>query len=391
MATDPKTIIDSSQDPGLSPHPNNKASGNVADYDTRERKTVIIDYTDPPLYGVPELQIFNDPGGANGQVQFNKGNRFGGDNNLVWNSKVRTLSILGNLRASGEITGRITTNTTKLKITGGEAGDTLITDGTGNLSWIPAGEVSYGNANVANYLPTYAGNLHGSNLTISNTAYIYNISSTGIASLTTANVSSNLTTNAIYTNNYFYANGEPFTGNGNINLGDFSFSGNTISVSDDGTIRAYRNAGYQPNVTIELDSAELFPILYSFTSQGLVFPDNTTQNTAYPGTPVVVDTTAPNTASQGILWFNTNEGRTYISYGNQWVDSSPAILPNPDMYANTVTFPDDSVLSTANIWTTVPVSNTSTGVAGQLAYDGSNLYVCVSANLWGKATLNTSW
>ena len=168
MATDPRTIIDSSQDPGLSPTPNNSASSNVADYDTRERKTVIIDYTDPPLYGVPELQIFNDPGGSNGQVQFNKGNRFGGDNNLVWNSKVRTLSILGNLRASGEITGRIVTNTTKLKITGGEAGDTLITDGTGNLSWVPAPEAAYGNANVANYLPTYTGNLNGGNINIPN-------------------------------------------------------------------------------------------------------------------------------------------------------------------------------------------------------------------------------
>jgi len=390
MATDPRTIIDSSQDPGLSPAPNNSASSNVADYDTRERKTVIIDYTDPPLYGVPELQIFNDPGGSNGQVQFNKGNRFGGDNNLVWNSKVRTLSILGNLRASGEITGRIVTNTTKLKITGGEAGDTLITDGTGNLSWVPAPEAAYGNANVANYLPTYTGNLSGSNLTISNTAYIYNISSTGLASLTTVNVSSNLTTNAIYTNNYFYANGNvvpigiagnslvngnnsfaldvdgnvvfqgissgdavnrglvwdygadangvnsqvrqdgdgltvraytesgggangysapvnivtnqdantkawifdgdgnltlpgntssinyangsPYGGGGNANLGYFSFSGNTMSVLSDGTIRAFTSAGYQPNITIELDSEELFPILYSFTSQGLLFP-----------------------------------------------------------------------------------------------------------------------
>jgi len=206
MATDPRTIIDPNQDPGLSPQPNNTLTSNVADYDTREKKTVIIDYTDPPLYGTPELQIFNDPGGSNGQVQFNKGNRFGGDNNLVWNAKIRTLSVLGNIRVSGEILGRLTTNTTKLKITGGNIGDVLTTDGLGNISWTDI-NLNYGNTNVANYLPTYTGNVNGSNLIISNTAYIYNISSTGLTSLTTANVSGNLTANAIYTDNYFYANG----------------------------------------------------------------------------------------------------------------------------------------------------------------------------------------
>jgi len=372
MATDPRTIIDSSQDPGLSPTPNNSASSNVADYDTRERKTVIIDYTDPPLYGVPELQIFNDPGGSNGQVQFNKGNRFGGDNNLVWNSKVRTLSILGNLRVSGEITGRIVTNTTKLKITGGEAGDTLITDGTGNLSWVPAGEAVYGNANVANYLPTYTGNLNGSNLTISNTAYIYNISSTGSASLTTANVSGNLTTNAIYTNNYFYANGEPFSGGGgNANLGNFSFNANTMTVSDDGTIRALRNAGYQPNITIELDSAELSPILYSFTSQGLVFPDETIQNTAYPGyqAPVTVSDNAPNLAIEGDVWFDSEAGRSYVKYNDQWVDMNPTTLsPDP---AN----PFDQDLNTTDNVTFNKVSTTNINA-------NSNIFVSANNSDW---------
>lgn len=46
----------------------------------------------------------------------------------------------------------------------------------------------------------------------------------------------------------------------------------------------------------------------------------------------------------------------------------------------------------AIVWTTAPVSNTSSGVAGQAAYDsGGNLYVCVNTNTWSKFTGTTSW
>jgi len=39
----------------------------------------------------------------------------------------------------------------------------------------------------------------------------------------------------------------------------------------------------------------------------------------------------------------------------------------------------------------VPASNTSNGVAGQIAYDNTAVYVCVANNKWGKATLTLSW
>jgi len=52
----------------------------------------------------------------------------------------------------------------------------------------------------------------------------------------------------------------------------------------------------------------------------------------------------------------------------------------------------DTELSNIVVWTTAPASNTSSGVAGQAAYDaGGNLYVCVSANTWSKFTGTTSW
>jgi len=63
--------------------------------------------------------------------------------------------------------------------------------------------------------------------------------------------------------------------------------------------------------------------------------------------PIYIGDSAPN-LPQGHLWFDSDEGRAYINYdGNSWVDLSPAILPNPDMYANTITFPDGSIQYTA--------------------------------------------
>jgi hypothetical protein len=63
--------------------------------------------------------------------------------------------------------------------------------------------------------------------------------------------------------------------------------------------------------------------------------------------PIYIGNSAPN-LPQGHLWFDSDEGRAYINYdGNSWVDLSPAVLPNPDMSANTITFPDGTVLTTA--------------------------------------------
>lgn len=40
---------------------------------------------------------------------------------------------------------------------------------------------------------------------------------------------------------------------------------------------------------------------------------------------------------------------------------------------------------------TAPVSNTSNGIAGQIAFDNSHFYVCVANNKWGKSALTLSF
>jgi hypothetical protein len=39
--------------------------------------------------------------------------------------------------------------------------------------------------------------------------------------------------------------------------------------------------------------------------------------------------------------------------------------------------------------TSIPAHNNSTGITGQVAFDSTNLYVCVATNTWVKATLTT--
>lgn len=43
----------------------------------------------------------------------------------------------------------------------------------------------------------------------------------------------------------------------------------------------------------------------------------------------------------------------------------------------------------ASPWTGVPATSTSTGTVGQLAEDGTYLYVCTATNTWMRTALST--
>lgn len=63
---------------------------------------------------------------------------------------------------------------------------------------------------------------------------------------------------------------------------------------------------------------------------GLVFPDATTQYTAWQGAAVISETAPADPL--GRLWFNSTDSRLYIKYNNQWVDASPAVIPPASTY-----------------------------------------------------------
>lgn len=95
------------------------------------------------------------------------------------------------------------------------------------------------------------------------------------------------------------------------------------------------------------------------TGSGIKFNDGTIQSTAATG---------------NIITVNLDGNVSNVLAGNGTFVALPVIN------ANTV------------VWTTAPVSNTSTGTAGEAAYDsGGNLFVCVATDTWAKFTGTTSW
>jgi hypothetical protein len=95
-------------------------------------------------------------------------------------------------------------------------------------------------------------------------------------------------------------------------------------------------------------------------------------------TPVTVSAFAPDASvTDGNLWFNNLDGRTYVSYNGQWLDASPTVVPNPGTYLGNIDIDGD----TLNINGSALTINT----AGTLLVNGSE----VSGSGYG-ATLTAS-
>ena len=130
-----------------------------------------------PLYASGQgTPIFNNPGGIDGYVQFNSASSFGGDVGFTYNKTTRSVNILGNLNVGGYLNSKFYTNFANLRISGGNAGEVIFTDGDGNLSW----------GNLENYLTdeTYVAerlvifqqgnvNFTGPNVSLGNVSNIY--------------------------------------------------------------------------------------------------------------------------------------------------------------------------------------------------------------------------
>jgi hypothetical protein len=55
---------------------------------------------------------------------------------------------------------------------------------------------------------------------------------------------------------------------------------------------------------------------------------------------VNISDTAPDATTPGSQWFNTVDGRTYVSYNGQWVDASPVVVPPASTYLGSITVDD---------------------------------------------------
>ena len=123
---------------------------------------------------------------------------------------------------------------TSITVTGNIVAGGILTDYYYYANGAPfiggGGGTNYSNANVAAYLPIYSGDMLGlGNIASFGTAFFNNVSITGTTVATTVAANSVSTTGnvdggAFYSDNYFYANGAPFTGSGYV-LGDEQFYG----------------------------------------------------------------------------------------------------------------------------------------------------------------------
>jgi hypothetical protein len=136
--------------------------------------------TDNLYYANGNPWDLQQPAGSNTQLQFNDNGSFGASANLYFDSSSKTLHVVGNIVATDANISNIivaTANVGNLTATGNITAAYIIGNGS-QLTGLPA---AYGNADVANYLPTYTGNLSAGN-----------VSFTGIA-----NISGNISGNSL--------------------------------------------------------------------------------------------------------------------------------------------------------------------------------------------------
>jgi hypothetical protein len=139
------------------------------------------------------------PGGSNTQVQFNDDGVFAGNTAFTFNKTTNVLTVTGNINAGNVIanisgSGSGLTNIPGANVTGTVANATYATTAGSATSALTAGTVTTNaqpNITSVGTLTslTSSGNISAANVNVTGTVYSNGISSNGVASLTTLNVS----------------------------------------------------------------------------------------------------------------------------------------------------------------------------------------------------------
>lgn len=162
----PQTIIDPSGDPTLTRTEIGLASANGGIFVYQTDKDIYVTSLTETTVNQTIRNVVNEPGGSiSGEIQFYQNGNFGADQDFRYDTMTDTLNLTGGLTAN-VLTVNRTANLgaiANVTITGGLAGQSLVTDGAGHLTW-DYSTGTYGNANVAAYLPSYHGDLTPANV-----------------------------------------------------------------------------------------------------------------------------------------------------------------------------------------------------------------------------------
>ena len=258
-----------------------------------------------------------------------------------------------------------------VSLTGNITANYIIGDGS-QLTNLPIQPGTYGNANVANYLPTYTGNLGGGNIGISGAI-------NAVGEITTfANIVAS-------PGGYFLGDGSQLTNlpiqpgtYGNSNVSAYLFSGDdTAGFSTSGDIAAntiLADSGFSASGdSIILANLSVTGNVYSdsyFIGDGAYISNITGANvTGLPN--VTFDTVPPTTPVYGDIWIDANSGVQYLYYndvaGNVWAEMEAQTSYASVGYANLTTNTNDTqvLYNSANV---IVGSN-------NLTFDGTTLSV----------------
>ena len=258
--------------------------------------------TDNLYYANGNPWDLQQPAGSNTQLQFNDNGSFGASANLYFDSSSKTLHVVGNIVATDANISNIivaTANVGNLTATGNITAAYIIGNGS-QLTGLPA---AYGNADVANYLPTYTGNLSAGNVSFTGIANISgNISGNsltstsgylllgtgslsvigsdgGIFSSTISNINLGLAANVTMgsTTGNVIARGS-FAANSLSTSGNLTVTGNISANNISGTI----TTASQPNVT-SLGNLTVLSVSGNATITNNVTANTVTVNDLYSG------------------------------------------------------------------------------------------------------------
>lgn len=358
-----------------------------------------------------------------------------------------------NITSVGNLTSlTVTGNITAANVNGGNLVVANFFSGDGGFLTNVAGSGSnYSNSNVANYLPTYTGNVGAGNVNVTANLGVANIKSAGNLNVTANTLTWEFSNQGVLkwpggigqidTNNTTF---EIHSTNGLQISTNEANSSQSFLFSTDGSVYCPANAYFEgtrlnvgpgagnvplaTNPTLVVTDTGLEFIQAALINQSsngssdyaaygadsdetqafadLGFAGHTYNDPNYtitlPGDGYVFAEGYANGIGGGLVLATGAKGNVpdiIFATGGFMANNEFARIDHANNVfhltrANSgIKFNDDSVQDTAGvIWTTAPVANTSAGTAGQAAYDsGGNLYVCVSTNTWAKFAGTTSW
>lgn len=196
------------------------------------------------------------------------------------------------------------------------------------------------------------------------------------------------------------------SGNGNIQSGSLTDIWSLDSTNKNFTFPNNSNIYYGDGTTlstgtlqVRIDFGGEFGIFLSnpnktwtFNNSGtIVFPDSTSQSTAWTKAAASVQSTPPASPVTGQLYYDTDDGRTYIYTGAAWIDSNPAGAGGgvTSLTAGTGTFVSTATGAitvwtgnTANLKETFETKNASTG---------TTVHDCTTNRLFYLTNLGTNF